>query len=214
MGTDLKFDDFERYEIHLQELPPEPVKASSSATPAAKTAAKEVSAAAPKAEIKPFNTAELYPESDKASLAELKKTFEELPYGTTEEKVTANGGKEDVMRIIKGSQSGSTMGSYAVSSDGTLYYLKNGNSAQNATEYAASQLYKAAGVAVPEVDLLTSQNGGAWVRSKIVSDLNPNLSNHSALYDGFAADAWLANWDAKCSNEERQSSKNRFWRNV
>jgi 8-oxo-dGTP pyrophosphatase MutT (NUDIX family) len=104
-----------------------------------------------------------------------------------------------------GGQQGSNQGGLFEAPDGQRYYVKKAKSAQHAAnEVLANQLYAAAGVDVPEVRHGVNAPGvsGGVIVSKIVpnakSDLASKLNDGSYMHkvqDGFAVDAWLANWD-------------------
>jgi len=103
-----------------------------------------------------------------------------------------------------GSQQGSNLGGLFEAPDGTRYYVKKAKSQQHAAnEVLANQLYAAVGIDVPEVQHGVNAPGiGNVVVSKIVpntkSDLQSKLSDGPYLQkvqEGFAIDAWLANWD-------------------
>ena len=107
-----------------------------------------------------------------------------------------------------GEQGGSNLGGFFTNQrTGTKYYIKAPeNELAARVEVLSAKLYQMAGVRTADVDLIpiTGQIGGTnaagrlGIASRIetVTDLNPsNMSNLSGAKDGFAADAWLANWD-------------------
>lgn len=110
-------------------------------------------------------------------------------------------------RIYKATQSGSNPGFWVEHiNSGDLYYFKTGNGMQNITEHVSSQLYRAAGIDTPDMDLVASPNfnssvstDNCWIKSKAITGLKPVSEKPEAAYEGFAVDAWLANWDAVCS---------------
>lgn len=110
-------------------------------------------------------------------------------------------------RIFKATQSGSNPGYWVEHiGSGDLYYFKTGNGLQNVTEHVSSQLYRAAGIDTPEMNLIAGPGFDAnksldncWIKSRAVADLKPISENPQSAYEGFAVDAWLANWDAVCS---------------
>lgn len=76
-----------------------------------------------------------------------------------------------------------------------------GNTLQSQNEYIANQLYAKAGVKVPEMRLV-EVNGQIGVASKMITGVKPvgisgldQAAGAQAVQKGFAADAWLANWD-------------------
>lgn len=101
-------------------------------------------------------------------------------------------------------QKGSNPGGFYKAQDGTKWYLKTPGSGGVEKDYEAARnevlankLYKAAGVRVAEVDL-ANIDGKVGVASKIM-DLKTGtaaeLAKAKGTYEGFAVDAWLANWD-------------------
>lgn len=113
---------------------------------------------------------------------------------------------DNTYTIYKETRSGSNPGFWVEhAGSGDLYYFKTGNSEQNLTEFISSQLYKAAGIDIPDVNLVGGPefkgmgSQGLWIKSKAIVGLEPIRKNPKAAYEGFAVDAWLANWDAVCS---------------
>jgi SPP1 gp7 family putative phage head morphogenesis protein len=67
-------------------------------------------------------------------------------------------------------------------------------------EVLTARLYQAAGVEVPEVRLIRAANGRLFVASRVIDDITELASAAEiralpGAYEGFAADAWLADWD-------------------
>lgn len=106
-----------------------------------------------------------------------------------------------------GPQKGSNLGGLYEDADGVQWYIKSPKTVEHAkNEVLANKLYKAAGVEnVPEVRLATL-DGKAAVASRIEEGLvakkdilqvlnKAGAANRSAVMEGFASDAWLANWD-------------------
>jgi ADP-ribose pyrophosphatase YjhB (NUDIX family) len=97
-----------------------------------------------------------------------------------------------------GKAAGSNPGGFFEDPAGNEWYVKvpkSTNIAKN--EVLAGKLYDAAGVRVPELKLVKS--GG---KTAIASRVVPGLANFTdgsehvdGVMDGFAVDAWLANWD-------------------
>ena len=107
-----------------------------------------------------------------------------------------------------GGQGGSNLGGKFVNQrTGTEYYIKAPeNELAARVEVLSAKLYQMAGVRVADIDLLpiTGEIGGVnaagrlGIASRIekVVDLNASeMRKLSGAKDGFAADAWLANWD-------------------
>lgn len=99
-----------------------------------------------------------------------------------------------------GKQAGSNPGGVYKDASGAEWYVKipkSSNIAKN--EVLAGKLYEAAGVAVPELKHVTVGDKLA-IASKMVPGLkklphDPPPSEIEGVMDGFAVDAWLANWD-------------------
>lgn len=104
----------------------------------------------------------------------------------------------DQLRQI-GPQKGSNRGgTYVDEATGTEWYVKIPASEEIArNEVLAAKLYEAAGIDVPDLRLIT-MDGQPAIASRIVDGLRKGtpaeLAKGGAL-DGFAVDAWLANWD-------------------
>lgn len=103
-----------------------------------------------------------------------------------------------------GGQGGTNKGGLFQAPDGTKYYVKSQKSADHArNEVLAASLYRAAGLDIPEVSF--AQNGpNGWnnlTASKIVETkdaafkLKNDASFREKVQQGFAVDAWVANWD-------------------
>lgn len=99
-----------------------------------------------------------------------------------------------------GPQKGSNPGGSFTDDKGAKWYLKfydNPSMARN--EVLAGKLYKEAGVRVPELALV-EDDGKIGVASKMIAGVKQNVAAVTSgklpgVYEGFAADAWLANWD-------------------
>lgn len=99
-----------------------------------------------------------------------------------------------------GPQRGSNPGGlFQDTETGVKWYIKTPVSEDNArNEVLAAKLYQAAGLEVPELQLITWQ-GRASIASKIVDGLESvtpeRLAKAKGTGEGFVVDAWLANWD-------------------
>lgn len=99
-----------------------------------------------------------------------------------------------------GKQAGSNPGGEYADPDGTRWYCKfpaNPDIAKN--EVLACKLYELAGVRVPDVKLV-EQDGDVGVASKMLAGVKKDQEKVTSgklagVFSGFAADAWLANWD-------------------
>ena len=96
-----------------------------------------------------------------------------------------------------GTQSGSNR-AYMTEIEGRLFYVKYPNGATQATEEVlASKLYKSAGIDVPNMELVRDKQGKViGVASEFIPNLTSSTQNTKHMYDSFAVDAWLNNWDA------------------
>lgn len=72
-----------------------------------------------------------------------------------------------------------------------------GEGAQAKSEALAADLYKAAGINAPQVELIKDMYGNTATSSKYMDNLEtPDANDIANIRKGFAADCWLANWDA------------------
>lgn len=109
-----------------------------------------------------------------------------------------------------GGQAGSNTGGLYQAPNGEKWYAKAPKTDDHArNEVLANRLYERAGVKVPEVELTDLSvdspfpgKTGLGIKSKIVDgerDLKDKVLKSSAfkskLYENFAVDAWLGNWD-------------------
>jgi hypothetical protein len=102
-----------------------------------------------------------------------------------------------------GPQIGSNPGGVFADANGSQWYVKTPKTEDHAkNEMLAAQLYKLAGVNVPDLKF-TTHNGKPGIASPIVDgnrlDLFYNVDkyeNFKGLKENFPIDAWLANWDA------------------
>ncbi|WP_019024070.1 MULTISPECIES: phage minor head protein [unclassified Thioalkalivibrio] len=100
-----------------------------------------------------------------------------------------------------GGQGGSNPGGMYRDRQGDRWYVKNPPDPDQArNEVLAARLYALAGVDVPDVRMAT-RDGRTAVASKVLDGVerNPNAlrgtNKPAGARDGFAVDAWLANWD-------------------
>lgn len=107
---------------------------------------------------------------------------------------------------ISGAQGSNTGGMFEHKETGERFYVKRLDTDDHArNEVLAAKLYELAGVKVPEVKFVEIDNhllGGhgsdIGVASKIIEGLQKlprDISKVKGVAEGFAADAWLANWD-------------------
>jgi hypothetical protein len=102
-----------------------------------------------------------------------------------------------------GPQKGSNVGGTYTDSDGNSYYVKTARSELHAeNEVLASAFYELAGIKAAKMRLGTSKDDTLQVFSKIIPNSTADLRSKiedpeykKKVQDGFAIDAWLANWD-------------------
>jgi hypothetical protein len=100
-----------------------------------------------------------------------------------------------------GPQQGSNQGGTFKDADGNEYYVKSPKSDQHRrNELLASAFYKLAGVDAAEMRFGSADDGNEKIFSAIIpgntlgdTDLTPETKKQ--IQEGFAIDAWLANWD-------------------
>lgn len=101
-----------------------------------------------------------------------------------------------------GHQKGSNPGGFFKDTNGTVWYCKFPKSPDHAAnEILTAKLYEAAGVAVPELKMI-EDGGDIGVASKVVDGVKQDKAAITTpgkvpgVFEGFAADAWLADWDS------------------
>lgn len=98
-----------------------------------------------------------------------------------------------------GPQKGSNPGGTYKDKNGQEWYVKFPQTEDHCkNELLASKLYKAAGVEVPMLKLV-SHGGKVGIASKVVpgvSKVGADIKNAPGALEGFAADAWLGNYDS------------------
>lgn len=107
---------------------------------------------------------------------------------------------------LPGTQGGYTDGSFYVDPTGQKWYCKFHSAGEDGAraEVLALKLYEAAGQNVPEMKVI-HLNGKVGTASKVIDGLTKKKDHLQsgkahAIFDGFAADAWLANWDTVGNN--------------
>ena len=113
---------------------------------------------------------------------------------------------------------GSNQGGWRTDPKGQDWYIKWGMGPERTSnELLAAKLYELAGVKVPELRNIKTPYGEG-LASKIIPGLSSNpeaVRGHADAMMGFAADAWLANWDViglEFDNLLHQSEKNEVYR--
>lgn len=96
-----------------------------------------------------------------------------------------------------GPQKGSNPGGTFEDENGQKFYVKFRSAEHAKNEVLASMLYQAAGIPAPELKLI-EKDGKVGVASRLLEGEvgQGNLGAITGVHEGFAADAWLANWDA------------------
>ena len=105
---------------------------------------------------------------------------------------------------------------------GKLHYVKHANSDQNASEHLANNIYRAAGIPVPDSQLIKWGNvtaiAGEWLPDveRYEGDTDPSeFLDHRDVKDGYLVDIMLANWDVvglDFDNIVSDNKKDRFVR--
>lgn len=117
---------------------------------------------------------------------------------TEEVEIIINGEKTIGTRFL-GTQGGSNTAYYTQIGD-KLYYIKypdQNKLGQNIEEVLASQLYRAAGIDSPNMKYIYDKNNHIiGIAGEYIPNLSTTPKSPEQIYDGFAVDAWLANWDA------------------
>jgi hypothetical protein len=120
---------------------------------------------------------------------------------------TVREGEFQGLRRIGEQPSGTNPGGIYEAADGSRWYVKAVSDAEHgANEKLAADLYRAAGIDVPEIAIGTGApglTGDTMLASRLVEngqDLSSLIRSGDAetlkkLRAGFAVDAWLANWD-------------------
>lgn len=102
-----------------------------------------------------------------------------------------------------GPQLGSNKGGFYEDAEGNRYYVKEPKSdLHGENEVLASALYRAAGINAAEIYIGSSANGKKMTFSPDIKNSKQDLEDKlndpeylAKLQEGFAVDAWLANWD-------------------
>lgn len=117
---------------------------------------------------------------------------------TEEVEVILDGEKVQGTRFL-GTQGGSNKAYYTQIGD-KLYYIKYPDSSklgQSVEEVVAANLYRAAGVDSPNMKYIYDEKGSIiGMAGEYVPDMSMTPRSKEQSTDGFAVDAWLANWDA------------------
>ncbi len=115
-----------------------------------------------------------------------------------EVEVIIDGNKALGTRFLE-TQGGSNTAYYTQIGD-KLYYIKypdKNKLGQSIEEVIASKLYRAAGIDSPNMKFIYDENKNIiGMAGEYVPNLSKEPKSVAQKYDGFAVDAWLANWDA------------------
>lgn len=132
-------------------------------------------------------------EAQKAKVQSLEAKFQQ-------DVITVNIDGQNVKVVrFKGSQEGSNPGFWIKDTKtGELSYMKySNNSSKMSSEALASDLYNLAGVSTPKLSVVRNGKGeNIGITSKFMDLQNPSAKDIQNIKEGFAADCWLANWDA------------------
>lgn len=135
---------------------------------------------------------------DEAKAALAAPTPPELPPGPPPLTASTPDLNPDQLRQIGGQRGSNRGGTYVDEATGTEWYVKFPASEDMArNEVLAAKLYEAAGIDVPDLRLIQLE-GQPAIASRIVDGLAkgaPDALAKGGALDGFAVDAWLANWD-------------------
>lgn len=125
------------------------------------------------------------------------------------------------LKVVRG-LGGSTGASLVEDADGNRYVLKKGNSPEHVREeFAAEQVYRAAGVKVPDSHLYEDTTGQPIKLSRFVEgktydqlDAAGKAAAKRKISNGYATDALLGNWDVVGANGDNVliDEKGEAWR--
>ena len=119
-------------------------------------------------------------------------------------------GKELALEAFEGTQKGSNKGFFCFNpQDSKLYYAKIAKD-QSISEVFASKLYELTGANVPKMSLFKDSDGNIGLLSEYIPDLSPVLAPNKLATSDYAADVWLGNWDAVCSNNLQTNGVKQF----
>lgn len=109
-----------------------------------------------------------------------------------------DGKKTKIKRFCGSKTGGSNEGDFGEIDD-KLYYIKFPDikePEQSVQEFMASEFYRAAGIDSPNMKIILDEDGKILcLASEYIPD-NEGEAHCKKLFDSFATDAWLANWDA------------------
>ena len=148
--------------------------------------------------------------TDEEINTETKAKIEELKQKNQSQNVEVifEDGTHQATRFL-GTQGGSNEAYFTQIGD-KLYYIKypkQANLGQSIEEVLAADLYRAAGIESPNMKLIYNNNGDVI---GMASEYVPGMKmpeDKTVLYDSYAVDAWLANWDAP-KNDNTQVFRN------
>ena len=141
---------------------------------------------------------ELSEEDKNAVKAKIEEYKNNPNYTQKEYEIIVDGKKHQAIEFTGSHISGSNNGEFTLI-DGDLYYVKYPSKdklGQSVEEVIASQLYRAAGIDAPNEHYVCNSKGAVvGMASEYVPKMN-NVPDTKMMFDSFAVDAWLANWDA------------------
>jgi len=150
--------------------------------------------------------------ADQANIPDRKSPITKPDIDFSDTWVEATGDDDELVAKLGRTQFGSQPGGLKKDpSTGKLYYVKHANSDQNASEHLANNIYRAAGIPVPDSQLIKWGNvtaiAGEWMPDvdrydsgatdeddEYIDDPTEFL-NHRDVKDGYLVDIMLANWD-------------------
>ena len=160
-------------------------------------------------ERKPIPDLELSKEAQEKVQQIIEKFKEEYKSRTKDEEIILDGKKCHGIRFTGSKTNGSNPGDFYLI-DGKLFYVKTPTSdklGQSVEEVIASRLYRAAGIDAPNEHYIFDEKGGViGMASEYVPDMQPRRWSSASeaetklMFESFAVDAWLANWDAPCND--------------
>ena len=138
-------------------------------------------------------------EEDKSAVKAKIEEYKNNPnYTQKEYEIIVDGKKHQALEFTGSHITGSNNGEFTLI-DGDLYYVKYPSKdklGQSVEEVIASQLYRAAGIDAPNEHYVYNSKGAVvGMASEYVPEMN-DVPDTKMMFDSFAVDAWLANWDA------------------
>ena len=153
-------------------------------------------------EIPALELSEEGKEKVKETIEEFKQKYKN---NSQHEKIIMDGNVCQAIHFVGSKNNGSNPGDYYLI-DENLYYVKKPNSnklGQSVEEVIASRLYRAAGIDAPNEHYIYDEQGNViGMASEYIPEMQSrnwnsvNTEEAKLMFESFAVDAWLANWDA------------------